>query len=181
MGRRKYTNAINFEHTYFLTEEFTKYYLDLFGFEIELKEYFLDDHSIFYSAIKKYRKVKEEIKIKNYYNENKKIFIEYKEYNDKIVNELNDQIKNSKGNLFGAHIFSQHLLSIGLSEKNITSILDNDITKQSKRLYGTNLPVNSPKILKNEKRPTVILKAGAYNSEIKKDILENINAKTIFL
>ena len=68
-----------------------------------------------------------------------------------------------------------------MSEKNITSILDNDITKQSKRLYGTNLLVNSPKILKNEKRPTVILKAGAYNSEIKKDILENINAKTIFL
>ena len=58
MVRRKYTNAINFEHTYFLTEEFTKYYLNLYGFEIEYKEYFLKDHSIFYSAIKKYRKVK---------------------------------------------------------------------------------------------------------------------------
>ena len=183
MVRRKYTNAINFEHTYFLTEEFTKYYLDLFGFEIEFKEYFLEDHSIFYSAFKKYKKVKKEIKIKNYYKENKKIFNEYKEYNDRIVNKLNDQIESSKGNvyLFGAHIFSQHLLSIGLSEKNITSILDNDITKQSRRLYGTTLHVNSPKILRNQKSPTVILKAGAYNSEIKKDILENINSKTIFL
>jgi hypothetical protein len=32
-----------------------------------------------------------------------------------------------------------------------------------------------------EKNPVVILKAGVYNDEIKKDILTNINSKTIFL
>ena len=51
--------------------------------------------------------------------------------------------------------------------------------KQGKRLYGKIL-VCSPKVLK-EKNPVVILKAGVYNDEIKKDILTNINSKTIFL
>ena len=54
-------------------------------------------------------------------------------------------------------------------------ILDNDTSKQSKRLYGTRLFVKSPKILAKENNPTVILKAGVYNSEIRKDILNNID------
>ena len=49
-------------------------------------------------------------------------------------------------------------------------------------MYGTNLKVFSPNILsKDDSDPVVILKAGVYNQEIKKDILENINSKTIFL
>ena len=107
MVLRKYTNAINFEHTYFLTEEFTKYFLDLFNFEIESKKYFLNDHSIFYSVKKKSKKNKRKIKIKNYYKENKKIFNNFIKYNEKIVDDLNTKIKKCKGNvfLFGAHIF----------------------------------------------------------------------------
>ena len=50
-----------------------------------------------------------------------------------------------------------------------------------KRLYGTTLEVNSPKILKNNKNPTVILRAGVYNEEIKKDIISNINSDTVFI
>ena len=48
-------------------------------------------------------------------------------------------------------------------------------------LYGTNLKVNSPKILSDSLNPMVILKAGIYNDEIKKDILENINPNTTFI
>jgi len=48
-------------------------------------------------------------------------------------------------------------------------------------LYGTDLKVESPILLKDIKNPVVILKAGFYNEEIKKDILSNINAGTIFL
>jgi len=59
--------------------------------------------------------------------------------------------------------------------------LDNSSLKQEKRLYGTNLTVKSPKILKNYKKPTVILRAGLYNDEIKKDIIENINSDTKFI
>ena len=48
------------------------------------------------------------------------------------------------------------------------------------RLYGSNLKVKSPEILKKYKNPVVILKAGIYN-EIKKQILNQINKKTKFI
>ena len=48
---------------------------------------------------------------------------------------------------FGAHIFSQYLIMLGLSTKNIKYILDNNKDKQNKRLYGTDLIVKSPKSL----------------------------------
>mgnify|MGYP006420313877 FL=1 len=47
-------------------------------------------------------------------------------------------------------------------------------------MYGTDIKVKSPKILQNIKNPIVVLKAGIYNDEIKKDILENINSSAIF-
>ena len=54
-------------------------------------------------------------------------------------------------------------------------------TKENKRLYGTNLKVKSPQILKKEEAPLVILKCGVYNNEIKNQIIKNINSKVIFL
>ena len=55
------------------------------------------------------------------------------------------------------------------------------IQKINNYLYGTDLKVKSPKILKKYKFPTVILRAGPYNSEIKKNILKFINKKTTFI
>jgi len=52
--------------------------------------------------------------------------------------------------------------------------------KQGRRLYGTSFKVKSPKILKDKGPVNLILKAGIYNEEIKKDILENINDKVVF-
>ncbi|WP_373447861.1 hypothetical protein ACEN40_03010 [Campylobacter bilis] len=81
----------------------------------------------------------------------------------------------SKVYLFGAHLFSQNLIYSGLNISKIVNILDNDLNKHEKRLYGTNFIVKSPKILKNENNALVILNAGIYNDEIERDILENIN------
>ena len=83
--------------------------------------------------------------------------------------------------LFGAHIFSQYLLAFGLDEKDLVCILDNDVEKENKRLYGTNLISHSPKILKDVDEALVILRAGGYNDEIKQDILDNINPKIRFI
>jgi len=58
--------------------------------------------------------------------------------------------------------------------------LDNDIKKQGKRLYGTSMIVESPKMLAGIDNPIVILKAGVYNKEVSDDILDNINSGTIF-
>jgi len=83
--------------------------------------------------------------------------------------------------LFGAHVFAQYLIEMGLNTDKIVCLLDNDPQKHGKRLYGTHLKVASPKVLHDVSDPMVILKAGVYNEEIKRDIWENINFTTRFL
>ena len=52
MLERKYNNCINFEHSLFLDESYVDYILAKYGFRVESKEYFKEDHSIFYRAIR---------------------------------------------------------------------------------------------------------------------------------
>jgi hypothetical protein len=181
MLEKKYTNALNFEHTLFLEESVIDEILKITGFQIIEKKYFMEDHSIFY-ATRKIKGKKRKIEIDNY-KKNKKLYNNYTSFHLKLVKELNDKILNISNNiyLFGAHVFSQYLINFGLKEEKIKFILDNDKEKQNKRLYGTNLKVISPKILAEEPCATVILRSGVYNQEIKDDILSNINKNVIFL
>ena len=181
MLKKNYTNCLNFEHTYYLSEDLTEYYLNKYNFKVIEKEYFKDDHSIFY-----YVESNKEIVIPkniNFYEKNKQLFLTYINANLEEIKKINNYISNHNGNiyLFGGHVFSQYLISYGLNTKNIKCILDNDINKQKHRLYGTDLIVESPKILKDDMNPLVILKAGVYNNEIKNDILNNINKNTVII
>jgi predicted SAM-dependent methyltransferase len=183
MLKRKYTNCINFEHTVLLTEPYVDYLLSKHGFREVDKEYFQDDHSIFYSFVKD--STVETITLSDgLYEHNKKMYLDYVDYHKQLINDLNTKIKNTSDNqniyLFGAHVFAQSLIEFGLDTSRIVCLLDNDKNKQSKRLYGTSMLVESPKILKGVSNPIVILKAGVYNSEISSDILDNINSHTIF-
>ncbi|MCX6784673.1 MAG: class I SAM-dependent methyltransferase [Candidatus Komeilibacteria bacterium] len=181
MLKNNYTNCLNFEHTVFLTEELVDYLLEQNGFKILEKEYFGNPHSIFY-ATEKDSQLKPTKSLPNKYNEYKQIFLDFVNYHQAMVAELNKRIINYDGPiyLFGAHIFSQYLIGFGLETKRIVSILDNSQAKQGQRLYGTDFKVESPKVLAGQKQAAVILKAGIYNEEIKKDILENINSEVIF-
>jgi 2-polyprenyl-3-methyl-5-hydroxy-6-metoxy-1,4-benzoquinol methylase len=182
MLKRKQTNCINFEHTVFLTETYVDYLLNKFKFKIVEKKYFENSHSIFYSTVKD-ETIKPTKLNTNLYIENKKIYNEYVKYHKILIKDLNDKMEITENPiyLFGAHIFSQYLINNGLEMSKICGILDNDINKQGKRLYGTNLKVMSTNELKNIKTPIVILKTGFYNDEIKEDIVNNINKNTIFL
>jgi len=177
---RKYTNCLNFEHTMFITEYLVDYLLDQNGFKILEKEYF-KEHSIFY-ATEKIENGLDANKLKNKYDEYKKLFSEFITYHEELVADLNKQIEKSDlpVYLFGAHIFSQYLIAFGLNTDKIISVLDNGTAKQGKRLYGTKFKVESPKILKEKGPVNIILKAGIYNEEIKRDILENINDRAVF-
>ncbi|EKB8870026.1 class I SAM-dependent methyltransferase [Campylobacter coli] len=170
----KFSNCLNFEHTIFLNENLIEYLLYKNKFQIVTKKYF-KDHSIFY--LTKKDKDQKNIRLNNNYDKNKKLFLDMQEYYKNEVKKLNQLIKETTKEvyLFGAHLFSQNLIYNGLDVSKIKYILDNDSNKQDKRLYGTNLYVKSPKILKNSDNALVILNAGVYNEEIKKDILENIN------
>ena len=184
MLKRKYTNCLNFEHTFFITEPYIEFILSKHGFKRIDKKYFKEDHSIFYY----YKKDTNQkvIKLPNdLYSHNKKIYLEYMEYHDQLILDLNNKIHQTPSEysifLFGAHVFSQYLIECGLDTSRVICLLDNDINKQNKRLYGTNLEVKSPKILSHEINPIIILKAGVYSEEIKFDILNNINSSAIFL
>jgi len=178
--RKKYTNSLNFEHTLMLTDLHLDYLLIKNGFQIIEKIKYLD-HSVYYFV----EKSKCDIDIIppiNKYEEYKEIFMNFISGYYHTVEELNRKIKVTDAPiyLFGAHIFSQYLLSFGLNRSKIISILDNSKLKQRKRLYGTDLMVESPEVLRNQHCPIIILKTGIYNEEIKKDIIENINPTVIF-
>lgn len=186
MMKRKFVNCINFEHTFYLTEPYVDYFLELNGFEILEKQYFKADHSVYYAAKKIDSKVNgEEVLVdwKELYDINKGLFVEYVNHHLNDVRQLNDIVNKSNSPifLFGAHVFSQYLISFGLATDKIVCVLDNDGKKVGKRLYGTNLISQSPKILAEYDTPIVILRAGVYNDEIKDDILLNINSNVIFI
>ena len=182
MLRNNHTNCLNFEHTYFASQHYVQVFLDHFGYDLIEAGSFRDDHSIFFCA-KKVREAKQEVSIAPYYRDqlyvhNLALFANYLQYHSELVSELNQL--EGKVYLFGAHIFSQTLLQFGLDANKIVCILDNDINKQKKRLYGTDLIVESPEALRGVEQGTVILKAGVYNEEIKKQINEiNSNIKFV--
>ena len=180
MVENGYANAINFEHPYYLDETLLDAMLKQTGFKIIKKKFFKTSHSIFYLTKKEKNNYKK--KKYNFLTKNKKIFIKLKKKWDKDISLLNSKIGDKQNIfIFGAHIFSQNLIFNGLNIKNIKYILDNDPKKNNKYCYGTNLTVKSPKILKNYFNPVVILRAGPYNLEIKKKIIDNINKNTKFI
>ena len=162
MIKRKYSNALNFEHTIFLTENYIEYLLNKYKFRILKKKYFKKDHSIFYACVRdpKIKPIKLSTKL---FSNNKKLFLDFVNYHRKLVDNLNKKIEKIEQKheifLFGAHVFSQYLISFGLKIERIKYILDNDKNKHGKRLYVTNLKVFSPSLLKKEIDPVLILKA----------------------
>lgn len=174
----KYLNCLNFEHTLFLTEQFTDALLKKTGFEILEKKNFRRDHSIFYAT--RFIGKKSDVDFPNLYNENKRLYLNFINYYENFVKQLNSKLKNYpfKVFIFGAHMFSQYLLAFGLEQSKIHGILDNSNLKIGKRLYGTNLTVFHPNIIKDEKEVAVILKVGSYRNEIIEQ-LKKINPNVI--
>lgn len=181
MLEKKYTNCLNFEHTYFLSEEYIEHLMLKNGFKLLAVNYFKDDNSIFYAWQKTGEPVDIPVPV-HLYSLYKNLFIEYIDYHKTLVDNLNSEIaKVDCYYLFGAHVFSQFLIKFGLDVKNIKCILDNDISKQGKRLYGTDVFVESPSMLKDVDSPCIIVRAGSFTNEIKNDIKDNINRLVSFL
>lgn len=178
MVKRGYANAMNFEHPFFFDEKLVVALLYNNNFKIIKKIYYKKDHSIMYVT-----KVSEVLKFTKYlqYKKNLKNFMTMFDLWKKDIEKINKLITRSeKIFIFGAHIFSQLMIFNGLNKKNIYGILDNDKKKNNKYLYGTKFKIFNPRILKNFLLPKVILRAGPYNAEIKKQILL-INPNTIII
>jgi hypothetical protein len=179
----KFTNAINFEHTFLITPEYIESLLNISGFKILTKHKFGNNHSTFYATQKvgnrnTHRYSANDNLVKN----NRNLAAKYKLYLENEVLNINNQllVEDKEIYIFGAHVFTQTLLNLGLHEDCISYILDNSIQKHGLRLYGANLYVKDPSIIANDINPIVIVRAGAYDHEIKSQLLEiNPNVKFI--
>jgi hypothetical protein len=181
---RHYTNALNFEHTYLLNDAYISGMLAEQGFRVLRREGFGDRHSVFYATVREAAgSGVRQIYPADLYERNKALILGYRDELHAQVAKLNAQLQTEQGPvfLFGAHVFSQTLLALGLDTSRIECLLDNAKVKQGQRLYGTGLQVSDPSVLAGLTRPVVIIRAGAYEGEIKAAILAQHNAQTLFI
>ena len=87
-------------------------------------------------------------------------------------------ITQDKFYVFGAHLTYYYLLNLGIDENRILAVVDNDLNKQGKRMYGTNTKVISPHEL--EEGANIFVEMGPYNKEIIKG-LDNIKNKINYI
>ena len=163
--KNKYINALTFEHTLFLTEEFMDYLLSCYGFVIDEKSYY-SNHSIFYVT----RKQKTDpLKLPVRYQEHKNMYLAFFNYYKEFIDRLNEELKKTTKDvyLFGGHIFSQYLIALGLDISRIKCVLDNSKLKNGKRLYGTDLIIKFPDDIELNWNSLIVLKAGSYENEIR--------------
>lgn len=181
MLNRCYTNCINFEHTYFIDEEMLEAVLANHGLKLCDKEKFYDDHSIFYATERVITPFN--VRLPDSLDRNRLRYQAYLDYHRTLVDRLNSAIIEHDGPvyLFGAHVFSQYLIAFGLDSSRICMILDNDTMKHGKRLSGTDLQVAGPKVLAGLSNALLILRAGVYTEEIRREILTNINSRVVII
>lgn len=172
-----FTNSLNFEHTYMLSEKLLNYMVESNGFKIVDKKLF-NLYNIFIVC----ERVLEapSLVFENLYAKNLGLFNKFIKFHKNFVNKINE-INNDDLYIFGGHIFTQYLFKFGLNKDKFLCVLDNDPNKIDKRLYGTDLYVRSPKILSTVKEPVIVLRAAQFSEEIKEDIIENINSGTVFI
>lgn len=176
----KFTNALNFEHTYSINEEYLEYMMNIAGFKkIEDIDY---NQYNFFAIYEKTTDIKS-FKIENQYESNKKWFNEYVNWHKKNVEYLNKELYKRESNrkyIFGCGPFSQFTIYNGLDKSKILYVLDEDINKTNYELYGTGLKTKHPNIIKEYKDPVVILQAGVYTTEIACRLMK-INPSTIII
>lgn len=176
----KLNNHLSFEHTFLTSEKIYSYLFQKAGLSIESIHYH-GKYNIFYCL--KHAKKDHYIEKHNFffgeYEKNKKLFQQW-ESKLRQSASISKTFKEDPFYIFGAHITTQLLLKSGLDETKVISILDNEKTKWNKKLYGFNIRVESPDVLKGRLFPDILLNTGQYDEEVKKQILE-INNTARFL
>lgn len=177
----RFVNALNFEHTYYLTEPVTEYLLHDAGYIVTDKQYYAQ-HSIFYAVERSMALEDAPLLPTSLYKKYRGDYLSLVDYYRREVSKYNQLISAHDGDvfLFGAHIFSQFLLYMGLDGSQIECILDNSRQKVGRRLYGSTLRIASPARLQFSQTPLVILKVGQYFEEVRDQIREiNVNSTII--
>lgn len=172
---RCYLNALQFEHSFLIREEYVDAILHNCGFDIVEKTMFREDHSCMY--VTKYTGKRDTVPIPSFYNQHLGMLTSFKLKNEAFCKRVNVQAKAHVENggrvyVYGGHSFTQFLISFGLDTQYISCILDNSELKIGKRLYGTTLTIRHPSEIRNSSNAAVILRAAGYQNEIKAQLNE---------
>lgn len=167
---KRITNSLHFEHTFHIDEYFLSKLFESHGFKIVEKTYYADGYNVFYCVEK--TDPKNTAYDSSKYLEYKNLYLDYFKDIKSFIDDFNNSSDYDGVFMFGGHVTSQFLISLGLDQNKIKYLLDNDPNKQEKRLYGTNLQIKSPSILKNYNNPVLILKNSFFDEEIRKQVLE---------
>lgn len=165
------TNSLNFEHTYFLHPDQLVSMIKLNGLKVIEEQYYIG-HSFFLCLEKTDEKNCEESEIKSIIG-TENLLLEMWDELREFVAKANSIMANAHEPvyIFGAHVFSQALISLGLNTKNVMGILDNSTAKNGQRLYGTNLIVFHPEEISKLNYVQVVLKTSHYQEEIREQLL----------
>lgn len=173
-------NSLNFEHTYLLDDKVVEYLASINCLDLISKQKF-QEHSIFFHFRKNSPNAHNHLEVPSLHQYSSSFLSLWRELSVFVV-EVNKSIQNLERDnfLFGAHIFSQSLLALGLREADYLGVLDNSLDKQGKVLYGSNLHVFNPRVISEHERPTVILVGTHYDEEIRKQLTE-LNSEVLIL
>ncbi len=166
------SNSLNFEHTYFLDPVQLNSLLRTNGFTLNQQEMYLR-HSYFLHVTKTSKQISIDLPLENIEAKSLTFVAMWKTLSE-FVEHTNGILKLERmpTYIFGAHVFSQALFSLGLSEHDFDGVLDNSTGKIGERLYGTNLTVGHPGVIQGLDRVRVVLKASHYQEEVKKQLID---------
>ena len=162
----KNISIIHNEHTFFIGDNEIRYLFSQHGFSCEAF-YEFKKHSLFYKFIHDpsiiplplYKNMERSAHIQSYLNDFEKSIA-------KVV--IDKPCFICPAGHYGQKIYYY----LREYSKNIIGFIDNDISKQNKRVYGTSVYVYSPDTLLNYKDTeiNVILYAGPYTTELKSQL-----------
>jgi len=168
-------NALHFEHTFFYDEKILQNILRRSGLEIKEVLYFSDWNSFYVCKKSK----NSEPLITSFSEETGILFESFVKKIREDVIRLNNLIERDCF-CFGAHIFTQMMLCLGLDRNKIRGIVDNDPDKIGQFLYGSDIEVYSPEEIRKFNQPEVIVRVSQFKEEIQ-DQIKSINEKAILL
>ena len=167
-------STLCFEHTYYIDLQQFKYLLEETGFEIK-EQIDFKLHSHFLQVIKNKNRKRQYQELKKDFNQIS-AFDTMWESNQRFVDNVLLDLDNTPTYIFGAHIFSQSLIALGLKHESIKGIIDDDSSKIGGVLYGSDLVVYPCTHLANVQDVNVVLRAGPYQDELRSRLL-NLNSK----
>jgi hypothetical protein len=164
-------NSLNFEHTYFLHPDQLVSMIKMNGLRVIEEQHYIG-HSFFLCLEKTEEIDCEKNEIKSIIG-TENLLIEMWDELKEFVSKVNSVMSNADKPvyIFGAHVFSQALISLGLDTKNVLGILDNSTEKNRQRLYGTNLTVFHPEEIAKLNYVRVVLKTSHYQDEVREQLL----------